>query len=565
MKPGMFKSATALAMIVSLMAPMPGFAEGQAKGKAEVDLGQMSQDEIAALVDRCRERAERQARRESKGKEIPAPDGRIAEFCASYGDGVFDAMLPDTLQSDTVLADLSTEFEPVADLAQPPENSGDTTGAKQERVPSNTEGAQQSASPAVKANSPADEAEGKPSAETAAGELEKSDAVAADSETIQQPPADTTAADERKSHEQADALAQTEGEASAVAATANGETEAEAEVIEETVTEDTTRSSDEEFDTKPDAAVAAQAPARQDDGDSGLSKLEKAALLGLGALAVGNLLNSGETVVSNSGDRAVVEQNGQYRVIKNDDALLRQPGSNVKTYQFGDGSTRTVVTREDGSEVETIRASDGRVLRRSKTLTDGRTVLLFDDTRQAEKVVVDDLPATALPRNALSTGGAISAENLAAALTARQQVDPGRRFSLAQVRGIDAVRRLVPEINVDNVTFDTGSSAIRPAQAEELAALGNALRGMVDRNPAEVFLIEGHTDAVGGAAYNLALSDRRAESVALALTEYFDVPPENMVVQGYGEDDLVVPVLVAERANRRVAVRRVTPLLTSDQ
>ena len=192
-------------------------------------------------------------------------------------------------------------------------------------------------------------------------------------------------------------------------------------------------------------------------------------------------------------------------------------------------------------------------------------MLLFDDTRQAEKVVVDDLPATASPRNAFSTGGAISAEDLAAALTARQQVDAGRRFSLAQVRGIDAVRRLVPEINVDNVTFDTGSSAIRPAQAEELAALGNALRGMVNRNPAEVFLVEGHTDAVGGAAYNLALSDRRAESVALALTEYFDVPPENMVVQGYGEDDLVVPVLVAERANRRVAVRRVTPLLMSDQ
>ena len=76
-----------------------------------------------------------------------------------------------------------------------------------------------------------------------------------------------------------------------------------------------------------------------------------------------------------------------------------------------------------------------------------------------------------------------------------------------------------------------------------------------------MFLIEGHTDAVGAATYNLALSDRRAETVALALTEYFDVPPENMIVQGYGESDLKVATQDAERANRRAAVRRITPLL----
>ena len=89
------------------------------------------------------------------------------------------------------------------------------------------------------------------------------------------------------------------------------------------------------------------------------------------------------------------------------------------------------------------------------------------------------------------------------------------------------------------------------------------MRRMIDENPSEVFLIEGHTDAVGPAAYNLALSDRRAESVALALTEYFDVPPENMVVQGYGESNLRVPTSEAEQRNRRAAVRRITPLLSS--
>jgi outer membrane protein OmpA-like peptidoglycan-associated protein len=382
-------------------------------------------------------------------------------------------------------------------------------------------------------------------------------------------PVDNPEVTERNSQEQADALAETQTETTAAAA-AGDNAETEAEVIEETVTEDTARSSAEEFDTKVNETAATEdaapaAPSAEADKDDGLSKLEKAALLGLGALAVGQLLKSGETVVSNSGDRAVVEQDGQYRVIKNDDALLRQPGSNVKTYQFKDGSTRTVVTREDGIEVETIRAADGRVLRRSKTLTDGRTVVLFDDTQEAEKVVVTELPKASPNRRTFSTDGSISAEDLAAALAAQQPEGIDRRFSLAQVRNIDAVRRLVPEINIDKVTFETGSSVIRPEQAEELTDLGNALRQMVERNPTEVFLIEGHTDAVGAATYNLALSDRRAETVALALTEYFDVPPENMVIQGYGESDLAVPVLDAERANRRVTVRRITPLLASRQ
>ncbi len=49
--------------------------------------------------------------------------------------------------------------------------------------------------------------------------------------------------------------------------------------------------------------------------------------------------------------------------------------------------------------------------------------------------------------------------------------------------------------------------------------------------------------------------------MALALTQYFQVPPENLVVQGYGESDLKVATSSSERANRRVAVRNITPLL----
>jgi len=95
-----------------------------------------------------------------------------------------------------------------------------------------------------------------------------------------------------------------------------------------------------------------------------------------------------------------------------------------------------------------------------------------------------------------------------------------------------------------------------------LAPIAMAIKQAVARAPGEVFLIEGHTDAVGADVDNLSLSDRRAESVAIALTEQFQVPAENLTTQGYGEQYLKIPTQEAERQNRRVTARRITPLLS---
>jgi outer membrane protein OmpA-like peptidoglycan-associated protein len=82
----------------------------------------------------------------------------------------------------------------------------------------------------------------------------------------------------------------------------------------------------------------------------------------------------------------------------------------------------------------------------------------------------------------------------------------------------------------------------------------------LQQNPDLLFLIEGHTDAVGSDNDNLILSDRRAEAIAVALSSNFDIPPENLVTQGYGEQYLKVPTEVAEVQNRRVTVRNITEL-----
>ncbi len=322
------------------------------------------------------------------------------------------------------------------------------------------------------------------------------------------------------------------------------------------VTNEDVRASDEEFEVIPSAAAPTQERASR---SSGLSSLEKAALVGIAGLAVGAVLIGGSRVASNSGDRVIIERpDGSYRVLKDDDALLRRPGSTLRTESFGDGSTRTVVLRDDGSEVITVRDASGRVLRRSVIDPFGTETQLFDDTRTYAPVDITTLPRREARMDLM---GSADPESLRLALALAEQQDLGRAFSLQQVREIVDVRELAPEITLDAITFQTASSVVRPEMAVRLREVGLLMRDMIAENPREMFLVEGHTDAVGGAAYNLALSDRRAESVALALTEYFEVPPENLVVQGYGKAHLKVQTQAAEEANRRVAVRRITPLL----
>jgi len=125
-----------------------------------------------------------------------------------------------------------------------------------------------------------------------------------------------------------------------------------------------------------------------------------------------------------------------------------------------------------------------------------------------------------------------------------------------------ALRDRMRRIDVDTITFDFGSWQVDPDQVGRLQLVAQAIHDVIARNPSEIFLIEGHTDAVGNDVDNLSLSDRRAETVAGILTESFQIPPENLTTQGYGSHFLKIQTPDANRQNRRVTVRRITPLLT---
>jgi outer membrane protein OmpA-like peptidoglycan-associated protein len=136
-----------------------------------------------------------------------------------------------------------------------------------------------------------------------------------------------------------------------------------------------------------------------------------------------------------------------------------------------------------------------------------------------------------------------------------------RRYALDEIRYSEPLRARMPRVDIDTVNFESGSWEITPDQADRLAFVAQGISRAIQRNPREVFLVEGYTDSTGNDVDNLSLSDRRAESVAVMLTNQFSVPAENLTTQGYGKQFLKIPTDGPERANRRVAVRRITPLL----
>ena len=509
--------------------------QAEAAEEAERLAAEQAEAEAAAEAERV---AAEQAEAEAERLAAEQAQAAEAERAAAQQAEAEAAAQAEQAEAEATLGSESSaavETTVTAEPEQPVAEGTETTAVTEQPATEPTEEAAETQQPAAQTTEATAETE-QPAVETT---VTATETAPAEETTQEVQPVDETLQAARAEEQQAEAAA---------SAAVNADAEA-AQVETEAVTEETSRASDEEF-----AAPTAQAAAKRD----GLSKFEKALLIGLGAVVVGTVLKNGDKVVSNSGDRVVVEGDDGLRVLKNDNELMRRPGADVRTETFNDGSTRTVVTRPNGNRVVTIAAPDGRVIQRLLFRPDGSEVVLIDDTERFEPVDLAFLPEPAPIRPRVNIDDELA---LRVALQRQAQVDFGRNFSLAQIRGLRSVRELAPAIELDALTFASGSAAIDPSQAEELVALGRAISGVIDTTPEAVFLIEGHTDAVGGDAYNLALSDRRAETVALALTEYFDVPPENLITQGYGEAVLKVQTQAAERANRRAVVRNITSLL----
>lgn len=273
-------------------------------------------------------------------------------------------------------------------------------------------------------------------------------------------------------------------------------------------------------------------------------------------------------------DRRVIVRQGDRTVIRHDEsARFRRVARGARTERRNDGTSVTIFNRRNG-QVFSVVDANGRLVRRYRRTREGREVNLIDNRRHfgvgrrvalgigLGLVVGLAAPRILIPREKyiVEYDGA-SADDVYEALSAPPIEELDREYSLEEIRSTPHLRDRMRRVDLDVINFEFGSWEVSPDQYARLEWVANAINRVLERNPDEIFFIEGHTDAVGSDEDNLSLSDRRAEAVATVLSEQFEVPPENLVTQGYGEEFLKVQSEGPERISRRVAVRRITPLM----
>ena len=109
-------------------------------------------------------------------------------------------------------------------------------------------------------------------------------------------------------------------------------------------------------------------------------------------------------------------------------------------------------------------------------------------------------------------------------------------------------------VATQGIYFDTGSDRIRPESTPTLKEIA----AMLTEHPDLKLLIEGHTDNVGAATANQALSEKRAAAVRQVLIDSFGVDADRLTTKGLGATKPVAPNDTPEgrQNNRRVELVR---------
>ena len=109
----------------------------------------------------------------------------------------------------------------------------------------------------------------------------------------------------------------------------------------------------------------------------------------------------------------------------------------------------------------------------------------------------------------------------------------------------------------DDQLFGYDSADLADTALSQLQKLGT----LIKRNPKARFAVEGYTDSLGGADYNVELSQRRADRVKTYLVQAMGISPGQIDARGYGASKFLVRprYVVPNTADEQAEIERQRP------
>lgn len=219
--------------------------------------------------------------------------------------------------------------------------------------------------------------------------------------------------------------------------------------------------------------------------------------------------------------------------------------------------------------------ADGHLPRRSAVDKMVRGAVPSADAQAQEDETIEEIRPERAPRDGrpgrtfagdktagekIAQGTMPSAQQIERQLEAapRKRVRPEERVTIREFKKRPELRRNAPAIDIQSINFAFGSAEIPYSQFGKIENIADAIERILRRDRRQVFLVEGHTDAVGSWGSNQRLSEARAASLKSVLVNEFGIPRRALETVGYGEEYLLVPTQDENWRNRRVTLRRIT-------
>lgn len=177
--------------------------------------------------------------------------------------------------------------------------------------------------------------------------------------------------------------------------------------------------------------------------------------------------------------------------------------------------------------------------------------LAADNTVSADKILgaLQPKPLTRGLSSGPQADPAIKAKEVGFVQTLRNRNT--RSLSMGEREQIAEIASTKPNIDLE-IQFDFNSAEISKSSTQAVQELGKALSNASIRG--STFVVAGHTDAIGGDAFNQDLSERRADTIKRYLVDKYGITGSDLVTVGYGKTKLKDAANPTDPINRRVQV-----------